>query len=85
MDNQKLGAVLLEIQDLLSEDDRVDLHFYLRSHIPPRIRDDLSLNGTLSLIESLFDQGQINEGDLTLLINALESIRCYHAANLLKG
>jgi hypothetical protein len=85
MDNQQLRAVLLKIQDRLSEFDRQRLHFCLGCHIPRRIQDDSSPSGTLMLVESLFDQNKINERDLTLLINAFDSIQCYHASNLLKG
>ncbi|UJR17168.1 hypothetical protein I4U23_004064 [Adineta vaga] len=76
MDNSRLRAILLNLQDRLSNDDRKRLHFYLGNDVPRRIRDDPSLNGTLSLLDSLFDQDKINEEDFTYLINAFQQIQC---------
>ncbi|CAF1209909.1 unnamed protein product [Adineta ricciae] len=75
MDYHHLCAILLNLQDRLANDDRKRLHFYLGNDIPRRFRDGPSLSGTLSLMDSLFDQDKINEDDLTHLINALEQIR----------
>ncbi len=85
MNNHQLRSVLIKIQDHLSEVDRINLHFLLGNHITRRIRDDRSPHGTLALMESLFDQNKTNEQDVTILINALDNIRCFYAANLLKG
>jgi hypothetical protein len=85
MDNQHLRAIILKLQDRLSNDDRKRLHFYLGNDVPRRIRDDPSLSGTLNLMDSLFDQDKINEQDFTLLINAFDEIRCIDAVKLLTG
>ena len=85
MDAYRLRAILLKLQDRLSNDDRKRLHFYLGHDVPRRIRDDPSLGGTLSLMESLFDQDKINEKDFTFLIDAFDEIQCLDAVKLLKG
>ncbi|CAF2679432.1 unnamed protein product [Rotaria sp. Silwood2] len=84
MDNHHLRGILLKLQDRLSDNDRKRLHFFLGNDIPRRIRDDPSLSGTLSLMESLFDQDKINEYDFTFLINAFNEIQCIDAAKVLK-
>ena len=66
MDNRRLRGILLNLQDRLSDDDRKRLHFFLADDVPRRIRDDQSLGGTLSLLESLFDQEKILPTDVTL-------------------
>jgi hypothetical protein len=78
MDSHRLRAIILRLQDRLSNDDRKRLHFYLGNDVPRRIRDDPSLSGTLSLMDSLFDQD-------TFLINAFDEIQCIDAVKLLRG
>ena len=85
MDPHHLRAIILKLQDTLSDNDRKRLHFFLGPDVPRRIRDDQSLSGTLSLMESLFDQDKINERDFTFLINAFDEIRCQDAVKLLRG
>jgi hypothetical protein len=85
MDSHRFRAIILDLQDRLSDDDRKRLHFYLGGDVPRRIRDDPSLNGTLNLMESLFDQNKISEQDFTFLINALDGIHCINAVKLLRG
>ena len=85
MDNLRLRAVVIKLQDRLNDDDRRRLHFFFGNDVPRQIRDDLTLGGTLHLIESLFDQDKINEHDFTYLIDALEQIKCFDAAQLLRG
>jgi hypothetical protein len=85
MDNIRLRSIILNLQDRLSNDDRKRLHFYLGNDVPRRIRDDPSLGGTLSLMDSLFDQDKINDEDFSYLINAFDDIHCADAARLLKG
>ena len=85
MNSHQLRRILLKIQDLLSDDDRKRLHFLFGPEVPRRIRDDSSLGGTLSLLESLFDKNKISEEDFTCFIDALEAIHCPQAANLLRG
>jgi hypothetical protein len=51
MDND-LRAVILKLETRLGYDDRVRLHFFVGNHVPRSIREDLSLAGTLRLMES---------------------------------
>jgi hypothetical protein len=85
MDNHHLCSILLNLQDRLSNDDRERLDLYLKNDVPRPIGDDLTLNETLKLIESFFDQDNINEKDFTLLIDAFKQIQCFDAVNLLQG
>lgn len=85
MENRHVRAILLKLQDRLSDDDRKRLHFFVGNDVPRSIRDNPTLGGTLSLLESLFDQDKINEDDLTFLINAFDEIQCTDAVKLLKG
>jgi hypothetical protein len=85
MNNRHLRALIVRLQDRLSEDDRKRLHFFLGNDVPRRVRDDPSLGGTLCLMESLFDQDKINEDDFTFLINAFDEIQCLDAVKLLRG
>ena len=85
MNQHDLRAILLKLENRLSDDDRKRFHFFLGHDVPRRIRDDPSLGGTLNLIESLFDQDKINEQDFTFLIHAFEQIKCMDAVKLLRG
>lgn len=85
MDKIHLRGLILKLQDCLTDSDRQRLHFFLGNDVPRQIRDDPTLNGTLRLMESLFDQDKINEGDFTFLINAFNAIQCIDAVKLLKG
>ena len=84
-DAHDLRGILVRLQDHLTSDDRRRLHFFLGDDIPRRIRDDPTLSGTLSLMESLFDQDKINGEDFTFLIDAFDAIQCRDAANILRG
>ncbi len=84
MDNHHLRGILLKLESRLSDDDRKRLHFFLGNDVPRRIRDDPSLGGTLSLMESLFDQDKINEHGFTFLINAFDEIQCFDTVKLLR-
>ncbi len=85
MDNRHLRSILLNLQYRLSDNDRERLHFYLKNDVPRPVGDDSTLNGTLRLMQSLFDQDKINERDFTLLIDAFKQIQCFDAVNLLKS
>jgi len=85
MNTRRLRAILLNLQDRLSDNDRKRLHFFLGNDVPRRIRDDPSLSGTLCLMESLFDQDKINDEDFTFLIHAFDEIQCLDAVKLLRG
>lgn len=84
MDKQ-LRGIILKLQNRLSDDDRFRLHFFIGDDVPRKIRDDLSLRGTLKMMDSLIDQDKINEQDFTFLIHAFDAIQCIDAAELLRG
>lgn len=86
MDEQfDFRAFLVKLQDGLSENDRRRLHFIVGDTIPRHLRDDPTLGGTLSLLESLFDRAKISEQDFDYLIQAFQEIHCYEAVKRLKG
>ncbi|CAF4587025.1 unnamed protein product, partial [Rotaria sp. Silwood2] len=85
MEHHQLRAYLLKLQDRLNDNDRKRLHFLFGNDVSPQIRDDPSLGGTLSLIESLFDQGKINEQDVSVLITAFNEIQCHNAVRVFQG
>jgi hypothetical protein len=78
-------ALLLKIQDLLSDDDRHRLHFLLGEDVPRYLRDDLSLSGTLRLLDSLFEKAFISDQDCDYLIEAFNKIHCHDAARRLES
>ncbi len=78
-------ALLVKLQDCLSDNDRRRLHFIVGDTIPRYLRDDPTLGGTLSLLESLFDRAIISEQDFDYLIHAFNEIQCYEAVKRLKG
>ena len=69
-------ALLLKIQDLLSDNDRHRLHFLLGEDVPRYLRDDLSLSGTLHLLDSLLEKAFISDQDCDYLIEAFNKIHC---------
>ncbi len=86
MDQQfDFRALLLKLQDCLSDNDRRRLHFIVGDTIPRYLRDDPTLSGTLSLLESLFDQAKISDQDFDYLIYAFREIHFYEAVKRLQG
>jgi hypothetical protein len=78
-------GVLLKIQELLSDEDRYRLHFLLGKDVPRYLRDDLSLSGTLRVLDSLFEKAFISDQDCDYLIQAFSEIRCEDAKRRLQG
>jgi hypothetical protein len=76
---------LLKIQDLLSDNDRHRLHFVLGEDVPRYLRDDLSLSGTLRLLDSLVEKAFISDEDCHYLIEAFNKIHCRDAVKRLQG
>jgi hypothetical protein len=85
MYSPELRSIILNLHHRLSDHDRQRLHFYLKNHVPRDIGDDSTLNGTLKLMDSLFDQAKISEQNFTFLINAFKQIQRLDAVQLLKG
>ena len=77
-------ALLLKIQELLSDKDRQCLHFLMAEDIPRYLQVDSSFSGTLNLFQSLFDKSIIDHHDCEYLIEGFEKIHCYDAAQRLK-
>ena len=73
MDSPQSRAILLKLQRRLSDDDRDRLHFYLKNEVPRSIGDNSTLNGTLQLMDSLFDQSKINEENFTFLYSFIRT------------
>lgn len=78
-------ALLLKVQDLLSDSDRERFHFLLGEDIPRYMQDDPSLGGTLRVLQSLFDKAIISDQDCDYLIEAFRKISCDDAAKRLQG
>ena len=78
-------ALLLRIQDLLSDRDRHRLHFLLGEDVPRALRDDVTFNGTLRLLDSLLEKTFISDQDCEYLIDAFKKIHCLDAARRLQG
>ena len=85
MDNLELRSILLNVHRRLSAHDRQCLHFYFKNVVPRYIADDSTLNGTLKLFDSLFDQAKITERNLTILINAFKKIPRFDIVQLLES
>jgi hypothetical protein len=78
MNNHDLRAILIKIQDQLSDDDRKRFCSFFS-------QDDSSLDGSLRPIDSLTDLDKINKQNITDLIEILEKIQCVEGVKLLKG
>ena len=82
-EHYNLRAIILKLQDYLSNNDRQRLHFFLGDNIRRQIRDDRTLNGTFKLMKTLVYQDKISEQNFTFFINAFETIQCFEAAKFL--
>ena len=85
MDEQfDFRALLLKLQNKLTDKDRRSLHFLLGDVIPRHLRDDPTIGGTLNLLESLFDSARISEQDFGYLVRAFKEINCGDIAGRLE-
>jgi hypothetical protein len=78
-------ALLIKLQDALSDSDRCRLHFLFGNIIPRQLRDDPSISGTLNLLETLFDRGLIDEHDFDCLIEVFNELQCRDIVQRLRG
>ena len=85
MDKNNIRATILKLVDGLSDIDRRRLHFYFGIDVPRRISDDQSYDGTLRLIETLFDQDKIRHENLNHLIEACFGIDYHEGVKILRG
>lgn len=83
MDKSQLRDLILKLQDRLSDNDRKRLHFYFDNIVPRRISDDTTYEGTLRLMQVLFDQNVINDQNCTCLIEAYKKINFVEGYNAL--
>ncbi|CAF4172965.1 unnamed protein product [Rotaria magnacalcarata] len=77
-------ALLIEIFNQLSDNDRQSLHFVVGNRVPRNARDDCTPSGSLRLLDFLFDQTLITEQNYDYLIHVFERIKCYEAAKRLR-
>ncbi|UJR34205.1 hypothetical protein I4U23_021611 [Adineta vaga] len=61
-DELNFRALLIQLQDGLSDRDRHRLHFLLGDLIPADLRDDLTMGGTLNLLQNLLNRNKQIEG-----------------------
>jgi hypothetical protein len=86
MDEQfHFRALLLKLQNKLTDKYRRSLHFLFSDVIPRHLRDDPTTGGTLNLLESLFDSAKISEQDFGYLVRAFKEINCGDIARRLGG
>jgi len=78
-------TLLIKLFNQLSDSDRQALHFSVGNQIPRNYRDNCTPNGSLHLLDSLFDQNLITEQNFDYLINIFEQINCHNASAQLKG
>ena len=81
----RFKSLLVQIDDYLTDIDRSRLHFVIGDIIPKRLRDHPTIIDTLSLWETLFERGKIDNENFTLLIEAFEEIGCSRAAKRLRS
>jgi len=84
MDNNHFHEILSKLRERITKHDCQRLDTFLGDNITQRLQEDLSLRSTLFTISSLFDQDNINEEDMLLIINAANEIQCTDFAQYLK-
>ncbi|CAF4450515.1 unnamed protein product [Rotaria socialis] len=77
-------ALLIEIFNQLSDNDRQSLYFVVGSRVPRKARDDCTPCGSLRLHDFLFDQTLITEQNYDYFIHVFERIKCYEVAKRLR-
>ena len=81
----KFRAEMIKLQNLLSDEDREQLHFYFGDDIPRRLRDNNSLSTALEVVQTLLDRTKISPTDVAYLINGLKAIERHDCAKRLEG
>lgn len=71
MKSHHFHAIVLKLQDILNDNDRRRLQFFLKSDAPRRFQDDLTLSETLSILEH---KRQIQMNGINESIQSLTSI-----------
>ncbi|CAF0914904.1 unnamed protein product [Adineta ricciae] len=70
-------SILIDISNQLSDANRHAFHFALGKVIPRKCRDDCTPDGTLRLLDCLFERGFIADDNFDNLINIFEQIQCF--------
>ncbi|CAF1278678.1 unnamed protein product [Rotaria sordida] len=78
-------ALLVQVQDRLSDADRRRLHFLFAGDIPKWYNIHPSMSGTLDLLQWLIEHDKVSEEDITILMKAFRKINCTEAVALLMG
>jgi hypothetical protein len=78
-------AALIKIQDSLSNEDRIKLHFIFGEDIPRRLQSNGSLETALEGLQALCDRLKISKNDYKYLVRALEVIERHDCAQRLIG
>ena len=78
-------AVLIKIQDVLSDTDRVQLHFLFGKDIPRSLQSNGSLETALDALQILFDKAKISRNNYDYLVRALRAIQRHDCAQILLG
>ena len=84
-DDFEFRAVLLRIQDSLSDAERRQLHFLFTEDIPRRLQLDGSVETALDVLQALFDREKISPKNFEYLLNGLKAIQRHDCAQRLKG
>ncbi|CAF5151599.1 unnamed protein product, partial [Rotaria sp. Silwood1] len=84
--SQQFGVrlLLLEIQDVLSDNDRRNFYSILGNNVPKYLCNDPSPKGALRVLEFLFEKSIISDEDCYYLIEAFEKIHCNEVAKRLQ-
>lgn len=78
-------AVLLKIEDLLSSDDRMKLHFLFGENIPRVLRENGSLEESIRVLQTLFERMKISSENFEYLLAGLRAIQRFDCVKQLEG
>lgn len=78
-------ALLLKIQDSLSDEDRIQLHFVFGNDIPRTLQSDGSLEASLQALEKLMERSKFSKDNINYLVRSLEAIHRLDCAERLKS
>lgn len=78
-------AVLLKIQDSLSCDDRMKLHFLFGEDIPRVLRENGSLEESIRVLQTLFERMKISSENFDYLLDGLRAIQRFDCVKKLEG
>ncbi len=82
-DDFEFRAVLIKIQNSLTDIDRKQLHFTFGEDIPRRLQSDGSLDTALEVLSALFDRLKISKDNYDYLVHGLRAIERHDCAERL--